>query len=350
MNQLKYSWVTVNRQCNLRCQWCYAGSAEFKKSLTMPLTLLKDIVSFIAKIGIQNISLTGGEPTCHPQIREIVSYVHSQGLNPILITNGVALANRTFLNSLYSQGLSGINLSLKGGSEKDYEKNTGVEAYEKTLRAISNVAATNIDFVVSMVLSCNNIDMYLSAVRDAVSCGAKRFHFSFEHDFSVLDGNEKKYDIQNVFRLIDGFQNSYGMLSDITKGCFTLHQSLPVCIWDKNLIRRLGEYDQIVTSCHLLERSGLVFDTDGSLIPCNLMHQISLAKYGEDFCDKDSFFAFWNAPKTQKMYQAFCSYPGKRCSHCDVKMHCGGGCVSNWYHYSYDELTECAQRLNITNK
>lgn len=306
----------------------------------MSLAMAEDIVDFIARIGIKNVALTGGEPTCHDQIREIIHYVHMQGLNAILITNGIALSNSSLWESLISHGLSGINLSLKGCSEEDYMNNTGVEAYGQTLQAIRNVAAADIDYVISMVLSSDNIDTYLDAVKDAVDCGAKKFHFSFEHDFSALDGNKKSYDIKNMFRLIDGFQNSYEKLSAITKGHFQVHQSFPICIFDKNLTRTLSENNQIITSCQLLERSGLVFDTDGSLIPCNLMHQVPLAKFGEDFYDKDSFFAFWNSPKTETMYQGICNYPGKECIYCEEKAHCGGGCVSNWYHYNYAELME----------
>ena len=309
----------------------------------MPVSLAKKLIDLIAQTGIKNVALTGGEPTCYEGIGELIHYVSAGGLNAVLITNGVALSDRDSWEFLRSQGLTSVNLSLKGCSEEDYRKNTGVEAYGQTLQAISNVAASNINYVVSMVLSSDNIDTYLRAVKDAVDWGGKEFHFSFEHDFSVLDGNEKSYDIRKVFQLIDGFQNSYEGLWEITKGHFQLHQSLPICIWDKKLIQKLSENNQIITSCQLLERSGLVFDTDGSLIPCNLMHQVPIGKYGEDFQDIESFTAFWNAPETKEMYQGICNYPGKECLHCAEKHHCGGGCVSNWYHYSYAELMEAFQ-------
>ncbi|MBD5548914.1 MAG: radical SAM protein [Lachnospiraceae bacterium] len=343
MNQLKNSWLTVNRQCNLRCRWCYAGSTEFKRTSDMPVPLAKKLIDLIAQTGIKNVALTGGEPTCYEGLGELIHYVSSSGLNAVLITNGVALSDRDSWESLRSQGLTSVNLSLKGCSEEDYRKNTGIEAYGQTLQAISNMAASNINHVVSMVLSSDNIDTYLHAVKDAVDWGGKEFHFSFEHDFSVLDGNENPYDIRKVFQLIDGFQNSYENLLEITKGHFQLHQSLPICIWDKKLIKKLSENNQIITSCQLLERSGLVFDTDGSLIPCNLMHQVPIGKYGEDFQDIESFMAFWNAPETKEMYQGICNYPGKECLHCAEKHHCGGGCVSNWYHYSYAELMDAFQ-------
>lgn len=338
MNQLKNAWITVNRQCNLRCRWCYAGSTDFQKTSDMPVPLAKKLIDLIAQTDIKNVALTGGEPACYEGLGELIGYISSRGLNAVLITNGVALSDLAFWESLRLQGLSSLNLSLKGDSEEDYRKNTGVEAYGQTLQAISNVASSDINYVVSMVLSSDNIGTYLRAVKDAVDFGGKEFYFSFEHDFSVLDGNEEVYDIQKVFQLVDGFQSSYEKLSEITKGHFQLHQSLPICIWDNNLMQKLTEKNQIITSCQLLERSGLVFDTDGSLIPCNLMHQVPIGKYGEDFQDIDSFMAFWNAPETREIYQGICNYPGKACHYCKKKHHCGGGCISNWYHYSYDQL------------
>lgn len=306
----------------------------------MPVSLAKKLIDLIARTGIKNVALTGGEPTCYEELGELISYISSRGLNAVLITNGVALSDLGLLESLRLQGLSSVNLSLKGCSEEDYRKNTGVEAYRQMLQAIANVASSDVNYVVSMVLSNDNIDTYLRAVKDAVNFGGKEFYFSFEHDFSVLDGNEDAYDIQKVFQLVQGFKNSYEKLSEMTGGHFQLHQSLPICIWDQNLIQKLSEKNQIITSCQLLERSGLVFDTDGSLIPCNLMYQVPIGKYGEDFQDLDSFIAFWNAPETKEIYQGICNYPGKACRYCEEKHHCGGGCISNWYHYSYTELIE----------
>lgn len=338
MNPLKYAWITVNRQCNLRCSWCYAKSTNFPASSDMPLSLAKDLIDFIDQLNIQNISLTGGEPTCHKQIAQMVHYIRQKNRNAILITNGVLLSDNPFFDSLVSQGLSSVNLSMKGTSEETYIENTGVRAYASVRKAIRHISKSGVRLLVSMVLSARNIDRYLEAIKDAAENGATEFHFSFEHDFSILDENPKPYDIQNIDKLIHGFQNSYQELSAVTNGRFTLHQSLPLCLWDDSFLETLKKNRQITTSCQLLERSGVVFDTDGSLIPCNLMHQVPIAKYGRDFSDKNSFLSFWNSPKISNIYHKLCAYPGKKCHSCKDNARCKGGCLSNWFHFSYDEF------------
>lgn len=338
MNTLKNAWVTLNRKCNLRCKWCYAQGAAFNDSLDMPLSLGRNIIGLISELNIKNIAFTGGEPACHNEIAEFIYYAASKGLKSSLITNGIALSDKHFLKSLTSQGLSSVNLSLKGYSEEDYKENTGVKAYNTVLKAISNLSESDVYQVVSIVLNSNNIETYLYAIKDAVDNGAKEFHFSFEHDFSVLEGMKKEHDVHSIYKLIRGFTNSYEELVSITKGNFTLHQSFPLCIWEKNFIDLLRKNNQIITSCQLLERSGLVFDTDGSLIPCNLMHQVHLAKYERDFSDKTSFLSFWTSKKTTEIYRQFCRQADKTCSLCEEKTHCGGGCLSNWYNFSFDEL------------
>lgn len=338
MNPLKYAWITVNRQCNLRCKWCYAKSADFKTSSDMPLSLAKELIDLASQLNIQNISVTGGEPTCHKDIAQIIQYIRQKNLTPILITNGVLFSDKSFLDSLVSQGLSSVNLSIKGCSEEDYMKNTGVKAYASTLEAIRHISKSSVRLLVSIVLNSDNIGRYLNAIKDAVENGAEEFHFSFEHDFSMLDGNPKPYDIRSIHKLIKGFQESYPELSVITNGRFNLHQSLPLCLWDESFIQILKKNGQITTSCQLLERSGLVFDTDGSLIPCNLMHQVPIGKFGQDFSDKNSFLSFWNSQEVSNVYRKLCTYPGKKCHTCNENIHCGGGCLSNWFQFSYDEL------------
>lgn len=338
MDKLKNAWITLNRQCNLRCKWCYAQGTEFQDSRDMSLALSTKIIDLITELDIKNIAFTGGEPTCHNDIAENIKYAASKGLNVCLITNGVALSEQHFLESLVEQGLSSVNLSLKGHSKEAYINNTGVDVYRTVLRAINNISHTSIQQVVSMVLNSHNIETYLCGIKEAVDNGAKEFHFSFEHDFSILDGNKRTHNVNDIYKLINSFTDSYDRLNAITKGHFTLHQSLPLCIWNEDFIDTLCASNQIITSCQLLERSGLVFDTDGALIPCNLMHQVPIAKYGQEFFNKDSFISFWDSRKTVEIYRQLCRHADQKCSLCKKRVYCGGGCLSNWFNFHFDEL------------
>lgn len=343
MSNIRYVWITLNRQCNLRCQWCYANSTDYNKNDDISEETVNEIINFISEFGLEYVALIGGEPTCYPYLQKIINRIYHKGMKPVLITNGLSLSDKEYLGELISAGLYAVNLSMKGWSEESYFQNTGLHAYEKTLSAIRNVSKSELKQVVSYVINSNNVDKYFSAIADAVKNGANDFYFSFEQDFSILDGNTVPPDLFEIFRMIDCFSKNYNELCSITGGNFILHQSYPFCIWDSAFIEKMLLDKRIISSCQLLEKSGIIFDTNGYLLPCNSMYQTPIAKLGEDFICKQDFEEFWNSNRICKIYKKLSCLPGNKCNDCTKKLYCGGGCVANWFHYNINEMYDAYQ-------
>ena len=263
------------------------------------------------------------------------------GMQPNLITNGLALADADYLNSLISAGLRSVDISLKGWSQESYVQNTGSRAYEKVLDAIENVVKSPIESVISFVISCENVDYFFPAVVDARTRGAKFFYFSFEHDFFPLESDaQPPSDLHKTFRMLDRFAAQYEELHSITGGSFQLHQSYPTCIWDRSLLETMAGRGQLSTSCQLLEQSGIIFDTSGAIIPCNCMYQVPFGKLGVDFTGRDDFVSFWESEKVRRIFRYFIALPSGTCSTCGEWSHCKGGCIGNWFEYTHQELLE----------
>lgn len=70
----------------------------------------KQIIDFLAKRRFLILYLTGGEPTLHPKICEIVSYASSKGLITTLTTNGTTPPKT--LEKLKESGLQSVSVSL----------------------------------------------------------------------------------------------------------------------------------------------------------------------------------------------------------------------------------------------
>ena len=120
--------IAVLNYCNISCPYCFANSFikdENKQLIT--LEQLDNIFSFLKKsIPInRQIGLIGGEPTLHPQLKEILIKTikfsqENQLLKPILFTNGIEFENYIpFANDIAI--LFNINnLDILG--EKNYNK------------------------------------------------------------------------------------------------------------------------------------------------------------------------------------------------------------------------------------
>ncbi len=330
-------WLTLNRQCNLRCKWCYAQETSYRKSDTIDLKLAYSLIDLAKSINIHHITLIGGEPTLYPSSESIIKYIHNLKMTCGIVTNGVLFSDYSFAKHYKDLGIDNIGLSLKGHSSKSFYETTKTYKYLNCLKAINNLVKLKLPFTVSIVLTPDNINSFILGVKDAIRNGAKLFSFSFEFDF-----NENKYvqdeDFLKVFNLISCFYKQYDELCSVTQDRFIFHQTLPLCIWDENFLNRLKEKQQLFTGCQLTQKNGIIFNTNGDLLVCNALFNYPLAKYNIDFKDKTSFKQFLNDKNTLELYERLCSAPSHICDNCRLWTKCGGGCISNWRHYSLEKL------------
>jgi uncharacterized radical SAM superfamily Fe-S cluster-containing enzyme len=87
--------IEITKACNLNCPVCFADS---KNEFTLPLDKVKEMIDLYVKCEGEPevLQISGGEPTLHPDIIEILKYTAKKGIKyPMLNTNGIKLADRT---------------------------------------------------------------------------------------------------------------------------------------------------------------------------------------------------------------------------------------------------------------
>src|ERR1700687_1425885 len=76
------------RRCNLDCGYCN----EYDKiSDPVPLPTMLRRIDRLAGLGTTIITLSGGEPTLHPDLDAIIARIRERGAIATLITNGLLL-------------------------------------------------------------------------------------------------------------------------------------------------------------------------------------------------------------------------------------------------------------------
>ncbi|KAB2836693.1 MAG: radical SAM protein [Candidatus Brocadia sp.] len=121
IQRVRYSpWFTqlvVIRRCNLSCTYCN----EFDQvSDPVPLETLKARARKLKELGAYSINLTGGEPTMHPGLPELIRYCRRglKFLNTSMITNGFYL-KKELIESLNEAGLQAMQISIDGVKPND---------------------------------------------------------------------------------------------------------------------------------------------------------------------------------------------------------------------------------------
>lgn len=100
MNVLNFLWLEITSKCNLECVHCYSESSP-RESLLGQMTT-EDwlrVLTEAAALGCRQVQFIGGEPTLHPNLKELISFAASSGFSFIeIFTNATVLEDRLIAN------------------------------------------------------------------------------------------------------------------------------------------------------------------------------------------------------------------------------------------------------------
>lgn len=105
--------VSLTDRCNFRCVYCMEPDVQFlpRPSLLTPAEIVR-IVRVAESLGVRKVRLTGGEPTLHPQLVEIIAEIRAAtSVEIAMITNGSRLTP-DLLRRCKAAGLARITISI----------------------------------------------------------------------------------------------------------------------------------------------------------------------------------------------------------------------------------------------
>ena len=206
--------VCVTRLCNNKCFFCYSGR-ERKKDELIPTGEILNFIRLLKRDSVAEsrmLIITGGEPTIHPDLPDIVREAKRCGYEAVrIISNGRMLANENLVITLKEAGLDDIVFSLHSHIKEDFEKIAGVEgSYVQSLKGLLNVRKYGIRFSINIVVNRINYKTLSETVRFFISLGVRDIHLfqvqpfgsSWKTDGYPLSPPEEAYAyFQKVFSL-----------------------------------------------------------------------------------------------------------------------------------------------------
>jgi MoaA/NifB/PqqE/SkfB family radical SAM enzyme len=119
--------LCVSRRCNLDCGYCYEYD---NSSQAIGLDELKDRVRHIHRLGALLVNLNGGEPLLNQDILELIRYIRSLGMVPVMNSNGYLLT-REKIEQLGKAGLYAYQISVDAMRPSRMTKKAWVPLREK---------------------------------------------------------------------------------------------------------------------------------------------------------------------------------------------------------------------------
>ncbi len=171
--------VEIVTDCNLACPTCYANSPQRAPGAHGTFLSVADfqtqVQAVLGKQGeIDIIQLSGGEPTLHPQLFEIITWLGTQtGIGQVLLnTNGSKLVDDTFTTALATVapvGRFGVYLQYDGDEESGQVPLRGGDFRAIRERAIANCQKHALPIALVMTVTHDNKFSCASAITRAIA-------------------------------------------------------------------------------------------------------------------------------------------------------------------------------------
>jgi cyclic pyranopterin phosphate synthase len=107
--------LSITDRCNFRCVYCMEPDARFMpESELLSVEEMIRLAGVCVSLGVHKIRLTGGEPTVHPRLTEIIAGVAALGDIDLAITTNGALVDEERLHAWKAAGLRRVTISIDG--------------------------------------------------------------------------------------------------------------------------------------------------------------------------------------------------------------------------------------------
>ena len=242
---IHYLRISITDHCNLRCVYCMPENMVFRpREEMMSYDEMIRLTRIFAKLGVDKIRLTGGEPTVHPQIVDIVRGMNDiPGIHSIsMTTNGVLLPK--LAQPLKEAGLERVNVSLDSTDPEEFHKITRRNSFEQVWQGILTaesvgllpiklnaviVRGYNDDHVIDLAALTLSHDWQIRFIEMMPFGGTTDLQTHqvvtsdqminrIESEFGKLQrGNEGKLDGEAIIYRIPGAPGELGFISSVTK-------------------------------------------------------------------------------------------------------------------------------------
>jgi cyclic pyranopterin phosphate synthase len=159
--------ISITDRCNMQCIYCMPtdnkndkpvisrqGNSEkwFPLSETLSDEEFVRISRIMARLGIEKIRVTGGEPLLRPSLEKLISSLSRiKGIKSVsMTTNGLSLSEKA--KELKESGLQSVNISLDTLKPERYKAMTGMDGLKGVLRSIRVSADLGLKIKINAVI------------------------------------------------------------------------------------------------------------------------------------------------------------------------------------------------------
>ena len=261
--------------CNQQCVHCYAAGQKNASEKELSTSEWKAIIVKAGKIGIPQLTFTGGEPTMREDLPELIE--SAKWFVTRLNTNGIRLTEE-YCKKLKEVSLDSMQITFYSSDEAVHNELVGAKRYADTLAGIKNALAAGISVSINTPLCTLNKD-YVKTLEFLHSLGVLYVTCSG----LITTGNAEKEKSENLQLSTDEIKT---ILKDAVKYCGenSMEISFTSPGWVENsFCEELGINPPTCGAC----LSNMAITPSGMVVPCqSWLEGAELGNFLEDDWDK----------------------------------------------------------------
>lgn len=169
------AYLALGYACNEKCRCCPLVNKNGREKL-IPLERLLKEVDQMEYYGVTDVTLSGGEPTLHPDIFSLIEYLHNKKMGVHILSNGERFSDTAFSDELIKLGRNG-NLTItttfhsERAEEHEYQ-NVSPGSFFRSLNGIQYLDRNGLKISVKHCITKNNyrnLPEYLRFVMESFS-------------------------------------------------------------------------------------------------------------------------------------------------------------------------------------
>ena len=164
----RWAYITITDRCSHRCPWCY-GEFGSRDGHEIQVEEFQQIAAKLKSLSIEQITLSGGEPTEHPRFEEILECVSDFHLH--VASHGDRIDPK-LASKLSDAGVRQVQINFQGG--RNHARIHGHETFLDQTRAISALLGLGIEVVAMVTVGRYNVDSIAEIFREAADLGVTR--------------------------------------------------------------------------------------------------------------------------------------------------------------------------------
>lgn len=165
----------ITRECNLRCEHCYASAAPGPHPDELTLEEGIKFIDELAELNIPMLIFTGGEPLASKNFFSFARHAKKKGVRTVISTNGTPITPEV-AQMMKDADIRYVGVSIDAADPKIHDEFRGVEgAWQMAMDGIKNAMDAGLRTGFRITINKNNWDQVLALLDLAVEMGVPRF-------------------------------------------------------------------------------------------------------------------------------------------------------------------------------